>query len=197
MSHPLTYDTLPAHSQLRREFAQGVLKIIAAAEEPGPLVRRAALIRSALPAALICFVTLVIGLAVFGAMYVSHRASMPQWMSLVLAIIFSVFCVALFTFTWRIQYSSRLHAAATALRQTTVLAAAPGRLLIETSGPLGSASYDLKGRLNFRMHRGDSDRPIDSLQIVHSDGTVIHVLWGRDEAELDWVARAIASAMQS
>jgi hypothetical protein len=197
MSHPLTYDTLPAHSQLRREYVDGVTKIIAAPEEPGPLVRRGAMVRSALPAAVICVGTLAVGLAVFGATYSAHRASMPQWMSIVLAIAFFIFCFALFALTWRIQYSSRFLAAQRALQQTTILAASRGRLLIETSGPLGAASYDLKNIHSFRKGRGEQMRPIDCLEIALSDGTLIHVLWGRDEVELDWVARALRSAITS
>src|SRR3954464_6632126 len=184
MSHRLTYDTLPAHSQLHREYADGVVKIIAAPEEPGPLVRRAALRRSALPAALIWFATIVVGFAVFGATYLSHRPFMPDWMSLALGIAFTVFCVALFLLAWRIHYAARLSAAQRALRQSTVLAASPGRLLIETSGPTGTARYDLKHSVaapsirTFRRGRCELDRPVDCLEIVLSDGTLIHVLPG-------------------
>ncbi|HWP39447.1 MAG TPA: hypothetical protein VNL70_00880, partial [Tepidisphaeraceae bacterium] len=85
MPHALDYDTLPPHSRLRREFAAGVLTIVAAAEEPGPLVRRTALQRSAVPAALLFVITLLVGMAVFGAVFQSHRRLMSGLTLLALA----------------------------------------------------------------------------------------------------------------
>jgi len=201
MPHALDYDTLPPHSRLRREFADGVLTIIAAAEEPGPLVRRTALHRSAVAAAILFLMTLLVGLAVFGAVFQAHRRLMSQATLLALGTAALVFCVALFALIWRLQYLRRLDAAARALRQNTVLAASAGRLLIQTSGPFGSASYDLRNQADrptvraLRLGRCGSDRLVDCLEILLSDGTRIHILPGRDSAELRWVAAAIARAL--
>jgi len=190
MSHLLTYDTQPPHSRLKRELRDGVLRIIAEAEEPGPLVRRAALLRAAVPASLICFVVLLVGLATFGGMYQVNRRSMSSAMSLVLITAFVVFCGALFALVWRTQYAARLDACGKALRQNTLLAASPGRLLIESAGPNGSSSLDLNGTVrSFRL--GRCDPYVDCLQILLSDAARINVLAGRDEVELRWVAQAI------
>jgi hypothetical protein len=117
---------------------------------------------------------------------------------------FIVFCAALFALVWRAQYASRLDAAASALRQATVLAASAGRLIIETSGPLGTTSHDLKQCRGseartiraFRLARCDRQRRVDCLQVLLSDGTTIHVLPGRDVVELKWVATALRSAIE-
>jgi hypothetical protein len=192
----LEYDTLPAHSRLRREFADGVLKITAAAETPGPLVRRAALFRSALPAAMICFATLVIGFAVFGSMYMTNRALMPWPLSFSLFGAFVVLCMSLFAFVWRIQYSVRLEAAERALKQNTILAASVGRLLIETNGPFGAASHDLAAVHGIRRGSTSDARPVSCLEIVLTNGSSIRVLPGRDEAELRWVALALTQTLR-
>ncbi|WP_428940193.1 hypothetical protein [Fontivita pretiosa] len=203
MPHALDYDTLPPHSRLRREFSDGVLTIIAAAEEPGPLVRRTALHRSAVFAAILFLITLLVGLLVFGAVFQAHRRLMSQTTMLTLGVAALVFCVALFALIWRLQYLSRLDAAARALRQNTVLAASAGRLLIETSGPFGSAGYDLRNQEGqqavraLRLGRCGGDRPVDCLEILLGEGTRIHILPGRDSAELRWVAAAIARAIRN
>jgi hypothetical protein len=193
---PLTYDTLPPHSRLHRDFADGILQISAAAEEPGPLVRRAALIRSALPAAMISVVVLVVGFAVFGSMYLANRRLMPGWLSLALGLIFIVLCAALFTLVWRIQYSSHLERIEKALRQSTIIAASPGRLLIETDGPFGAASHELRSDLrSLGVIPCAVDPHLDCLQIGLVNGTRIELLAGRDRVELDWVARQLISTV--
>jgi hypothetical protein len=193
---PLTYDTLPPHSRLRREFADGVLKIIAAVEEPGPLVRRAALLHTALPAAMISVAALLVGFAIFGSMYLVNRRLMPEWLSLVLGAAFVVVCAALFALVWRIRYTSRLERIEKALRQSTIIAASFGRLLIETDGPFGAASHDLRSDLRgIGVVSCSTDSNLECLRIGLMDGTRIEILAGRDRIELDWVARQLVSTV--
>ena len=202
MSHQLTYDNLPSHSRLQREYVDGVLKITAGSEEPGPLVRRAALLRAAVPASLICFCTLVVGLAIFGATYEEHRRYMSSALSAALFIAFVVFCAALLALVWRIQFAARIEAVETALRQTTILAASRGRLIVESSGPFGAVSHDVKFDSPDRaldsilLSRCDDRFQIGILEIVLKDGARIRVLPGRDDTELRWVANALLSAIR-
>ncbi len=194
MTHSLDYDTLPPHSRLRREFADGILKITAAPEEPGPLVRRAAIIGAAFPASLICALVLLLGFAVFGAMYESHRRYISTMQSYVLLGAFVIFCSAIFALIWRIQYTQRFEAAQNALNQTTILAGSKGRLIVETTGPLGTVSYDWSNVVSeIRVARGAQN--MSFLEIELTDGNRFQILTGRDEVELQWVARAIQSAI--
>jgi hypothetical protein len=196
MPRTLTYDTLPAHSRLRREFDGGLLKLIAGAEEPGPLVRRAALLRSAVPAAWICLAVLLVGLATFGATYHAHRRLMPTTLSIVLFCAYLIFCAALFALVWRAQYAGRIEAAQKALQQNTLIAASAGRIVIETAGPMGEASHDLAGHIRgIRLGRCDDPHRLDCLQIVLEDGTSIQMFAGRDEVELRWLARTLRSVV--
>jgi hypothetical protein len=196
MSPTLTYDTLPAHSRLRRDFESGMLKLTASAEEPGPLVKRAALLRAAVPAAWICFAVLLVGLAMFGATYQAHRRLMPAALSIVLLGAYVTFCAALFALVWRAQYSARIDAAGKALQQNTLIAAAPGRIIVETAGPMGQASHELVGHIRgLGLGHCDDLHRLDCLQIVMDDGTSIRIFAGRDEAELKWVARTLTSVV--
>jgi hypothetical protein len=198
MSHALTYDTLPAHSTLRREFVDGVLKLTAGAEEPGPLVRRAALVRASIAAAWICVAVLLVGFAAFGATYQAHRRLMSWSMSVALCTAFMVFVAMLFLLVLRAQYSARLDLARRALQQNTTIAASPGRLIIETAGPMGSGSYDIRRGLRaLRVARAQSLHWFDCLEVLLDDGTSVRLLAGRDVGELNWVARALQSAVTS
>jgi hypothetical protein len=122
--------------------------------------------------------------------------------SAALFVAFTMVCAALFAFVWRVQFIAQLHAAERALQQNTMIAASAGKLRIETSGPFGSASYDLRaadghsgidGLGKGRTHR--QSPAVDCLKIMMRDGTSIHILPGRDEAELRWVAQAVGSAL--
>lgn len=194
MTRTLDYDTLPPHSQLRREIVEGGLKITALPEEPGPLVRRAARIDAAFPAALICAIVLMLGFAVFGAAYESNRRFMPGVLSGVLLCAFIIFCAALFALIWRTQYALRIETAQNALKQMTILAASQGRLVVETQGPLGSMSHDLRDSIvDIQVLRSGSSQ---YLEIELKDGGHVELLEGRDEIELNWVMRALKSAIR-
>lgn len=197
MPHALTYDNLPAHSRLRREFEEGVLKIVATPEEPGPLVRREALLATALTASLATFLALVIGALVFGPLYLNARRTMPTALSAILLVASVVFYAAMFSFAWRIRYVTRITAAQRALQQTTLLAASKQRLIIETTGPCGAASHDLAtdSVLGICVASLDGATALPCVEIHLRDSTQIPILPGRDEVELAWVARTIEHVM--
>jgi hypothetical protein len=203
MSHALTYDTFPPHSNLRREIVGDGITITAAAEEPNPQVRRVQLQRAAFSGALLSGALLAAFILAIASTYVAHRRYMDAPLFAALVIAFIVFCGAMFAFIWRVQYAARIDALERALRQTTILAATPGKLLIETAGPFGQASYELLGFVenesrsvvDFRRGRCGGGRPVDCLEIVLADGKTIHVLPGRDEAELRWVVRTLRGAV--
>ena len=202
MTHALTYDTLPPHSTLRREIVGGVLKITAAAEEPSDVARRDARLRAALPAAMLSGALLVAFLAAIGSTFMSNRRNIGSGLMIVLFVAFAVFCAALFLLVWRAQYAARVEALERAFQQTTILAASPGRLLIETSGPLGQESQELRtsrdvksnGELvGMRLSRGGYIVCIDVLVSDRTD--CLPVLCGRSEAELRWVLRNLEAAI--
>lgn len=201
MPHALTYDTLPSHSRIRREVVDGVLRITASAEEPGPMVRRAALNRSAVPAGLISGLGLLSCVAVFGVLFQTNRRTLGTELTGLLDIAFLIFCVALFALIWRVHYFSRLDAVQSALKQTTILAAMKDRLIIETSGPAGTASHDLYVQgtaptiVSIAIETCDERKYVDCLLIALSDGTRIPLLPGRDLDELRWVSRAVKEAI--
>lgn len=196
MPHVLTYDTLPPHSTLRREISDDVVKITAAAEEPGSHAKRIELQRAALSAALLSGALLVGFILAIGSTYRAHRGYMGAGLFTVLVVAFAVFCAALFLLLWKMQYASRIDALERAFRQTTILAASPGRLLIETAGPFGQASHDLDGStLSFRRGRWRVEKPVDCLDVMVGDDRIIQVLPGRDEAELRWVARTLRTTI--
>lgn len=188
MPHALTYDTQPPHSRVRREIEAGVLKLTILPEEPGPVIRRLILFRSAIPAALICCGVLLLCLAVFGGLFLTNRRGFSIELMLTLVLAFIIFCIALFAFIWRIQYYTHLDRCRTALKQTTLIAASIGRLIIESAGPGGSASHDLHD-VQAIVRNGDR------IQIVRNQGPAISILHERDPAELSWIARALSAAL--
>ena len=195
MTHVLPYDTFPPHSSLRREVSDGCIKITAAAEEPGTRARRLELQRAALGGALLSAALLAAFVLAVASTYLAHRRYMGFWLFTVLVASFVVFCAALFLLMWRAAYAARIEKLERALRQTTILVASPGRLLVETAGPFGQQSYDLCTRAGgpYRvsdLRLGSIERH-NCLLIVLATGQLIHVLPGRDDAELNWVARTL------
>lgn len=196
MPHPLTYDNLPAGSTLRREVSGEVLTIGAAAQEPDAQMKRQARLRSALPAAMLSGAVLIACIAAFGSTYLQHRRHIGAAMGAVLFIAFVVFCAALFLFIWRAQFSSRIDVLERALKQTTILAASPGRLLIESTGPLGQVSHDLPtDALVIRVARSAAHPSLSCLEIIARDHAPLQLLSGREESELRWITRALIRAL--
>jgi hypothetical protein len=197
MSHPLTYDTLPQHSTLRREVEAGVLKVIAATQEPDARMKRLSRTRSAVPAALLSGALLLAFVAALASTYLSHRRYIGAGLGTLLFASFVIFFGALFLLVWKSQYAARIGGLERALRQATIIAASPGRLSIETTGPLGAASHDLLAtELALRVGRCTSHPNLACLQILRPNRIPLQLLAGRDDAELQWVARAVGSALR-
>jgi hypothetical protein len=188
MTHALTYDTFPPHSSLRREVLNGSIKITAAAEEPGAHARRAALQRAACAGALLSGALLAAFVLAIASTYLAHRRYMGFWLFVVLVTAFVVFCGALFLLMWRAAYAARLEKLERAMKQTTILVASPGRLLVETAGPFGQASHDINQVLDLRRGKLEG---LSCLEILPATGQRVLVLPGRDESELHWVARTL------
>ena len=193
MTHVLTYDTFPPHSSLRREVGDGVITITAAAEEPGAHARRVELQRAACAGALLSGGLLAAFVLAVASTYLEHRRYIGFWLFVVLIAAFVVFCAALFLLMWRAAYAARLEKLERAMKQTTILVASPGRLLVETAGPFGQASHAIERALDFRRGRLDGYR---CLEILAPGGERVHVLPGRDDAELHWVARTLRSTVR-
>jgi hypothetical protein len=188
MTHALTYDTFPPHSSLRREVSDGAIKITAAAEELSARARGVELQRAALGGALLSAALLAAFVLAVASTYLAHRRYMGSWLFAVLVGAFVVFCGALFLLMWRAAYAARIERLERAMRQTTILVAAQGHLLVETAGPLGQASHDFRHVDDLRRGRIDGQ---DCLEILVPNRDPVRVLAGRDDAELHWVARTL------
>lgn len=201
MSQLLTYDNLPPHSRLIREMGRDTLTLTARPEEPGPFLRKTLLRRAAVKSAGISAVVIALLLLIFGRMYLDHRRGMSASISLMLEVAFIIFCIAAYALAWRVHYSKLLDDWGKLLQQTTIVAASPGRLFIETSGPLGAASHQIYSDSPAGVDRLEisqlKDHPgISCLDIVRKDGTRTQILPARDETELRWVAHVLSTAIQ-
>jgi len=200
MADGLTYDNLPAGSSVLREYVDGGLRVTAPAGEVSSALRRLTARRAAVPAAVITAAALLLCMLAFGSTALGHRNLLPWWWP----ILFGLFCAALFLFVWQVRYVNQLDALERALAQNTIIAARHGRLLIESSGPLGAASVDLPReqiaaigvRYNHRRGQWGQEQPIDCLAIVPRQGEVLLVLGGRLPDELLWVRDALLSALE-
>src|SRR4051794_10522390 len=97
----LTYDHLPAHSELVRELSAlesgGVeLKIVSPAREPSRHIRGLIARETAIPAALVCILILTIFFMMFATPIMQAIGVRTRTMSVSIALIFSIFCAALF-----------------------------------------------------------------------------------------------------
>jgi hypothetical protein len=196
--HVLTYDTLPSHSRLRREvLPDGTLTILAPAEEPGPLARRAAEVTSAWTAGFVTVGLLAVAIGMLYPVFAARVRLLPSGLSTLLLVSIGAFAVALFLLLWKIDSSTRIEKLVHALDRSTALAASRGRLLIETASRDGARSE----RIEF------DDRPVEirvvmwgnkfmcCLAVKTGDG-VVRMLPGRDYDELVWVARELRRVIE-
>jgi hypothetical protein len=196
MTHSLTYDTLPPHSTLRREVgSDGVIKIIAAAEEPNDPTRSLVRRRTAIPAALLAAALLFVFIAALAMIASGNRANVLAGPMAVLAIAFTVFCAALFLFVWRNAYASQLDATARARQQATVLAISHNRMWIESAGPFGASSHELEAIVELRVARFGLSPAVNCLELRTASDQRIHVFPGREREELLWICRTIQNVI--
>ena len=197
MSAPaLTYDNLPPHSALLREYTDDSITITAAAREPDPHLKRGLLRRAAPYAAVVSALLLFICGIVFGPMAYAHRNFLPGWTGILAA----VFSGLLFVFVWRVRYFSLIDETTRALSGNTILTARPEQFLIEFSDASGTLSWDLSPSqiqdisVTRNVRRGvwlKETPPLDGLRITVRDGPCFSVLVGREISELRWVARTL------
>jgi hypothetical protein len=189
----LTYDNTPAGSTLLREYVDdgaGVI-ITAAAREPDPLTRRRLRKRAAIPAAWISAAVVVLCAAIFAKQAYANRNMLPWWTGALAAL----FGGALFIFVWQVRYLGLLESSRMALTQNSIIAVRRRRLLIESSGPLGTHSEDLllDQIADVRVASGlippsaRDHSPHDGIAIRLNDGRVVVALLGRTSSELRWV----------
>jgi hypothetical protein len=193
----LSYDDLPPGSDIRREFIEWGVRISVPAGEPS----RAAL-REAAYSALISGAGIGAGIVVFAAgMFIyGVRVNRVSGVPLLWArAFFAVFCAAVVLLVAWVRYGMIADALRAGRRQSTALAAENGRLIIETAGPFGVASYDIAGErirsiaagaARLQDDRGNVRR-VRCLTILLSDGWSIALLPGRSVRELMWVEGAV------
>ncbi|MGH7179898.1 MAG: hypothetical protein ACREJC_21155 [Tepidisphaeraceae bacterium] len=194
MPHALTYDTLPCHSTLRREIVGQTLKVLSPAGEPGPLARRAAARRTALSAALITLLDLLVGLLLIGPLLQERWRRMNNWLAAAVLMLLAVVGLALFLLVWKALFTRRIGAVEAAFQESTALAVEPGRLLVETTGPSGDHSALAWAYPAIRRSRWKHG-PVICLELTLPDGRAIQILPGRDDSELRWIEGAIRQFM--
>jgi hypothetical protein len=206
----LSYDDLPLGSDLQREYHPSsgqpgttVTITVPGGEIPPDLRRResrASMVRAAAVAAVL---VLILGFAAFGV-YRDNLRRLGPGLRLGAQALAITFTVCLFLLVWRIDRDTRLEAFGKARRQATVLHANRYGLLAETTGPFGQASHRIAvGRIRAlavaRVALHDVGPPSVALRwlVVHLDsGPSLHLLPGREEAEIRWVMQSVERALQ-
>ena len=198
----LPYDSLPPGSDIRREFVGDTLRITIPAADPPPAVMKQVAYDALASGATSSWALLLLACVAF---YLGIRANRISGPVLLWAwAFFAIFCAAIVMLVSWIRYGILLDALRIARRQTTLIAVTPQRLMIETSGPFATASYDLPRDLIHRLRmrvtilRDDRARPwrVRTLAISLRDGRVIHLLPGRDGRELDSVLAVLQQTLR-
>jgi hypothetical protein len=212
---PLAYDDLPPGSDLRREYGGGdgvggggnaggddrTVKIIVPAGEPPAPAMKIALYDSFASGTRASWALLLLSFLLFSMGLRNNRIS---GVSLAWAwAFFAIFCAALVLLVVWVRYGMTLDAIRIGREQMTILAATPTRLVIETTGPFGVASYnfprDKLTALTIRrgVLRDDRNLPrrVLHLAISLADGRTICLLPGRDARELQWVRGTVGETM--
>ena len=153
-------------------------------------------------AAVAAVLVLILGFAAFGV-YRDNLRRLDPGLRLGAQALAVAFTVGLFLLAWRIDRDARLDALGKARRQSTVLHADRHELLVETAGPYGQASHRLAGERirGFTVARivpHDAGLLLIALPwlVVHlDDGPSLHLLPGREAAEIQWVILSVQRAL--
>ena len=202
---PLAYDDLPPGSDIRREYIGDgdarEVKIVVPAGEPPAAARKSVLFDAFASGARASWALLLLALLLFQLGLRNNRiggvALTWAWL------FFGIFCGALVLLVAWVRYGVMLDSLRIGREQMTVIAATPARLLIETAGPFGVASYDLAREKITSMTvasgvlRDDRNLPRRLLHIAISliDGRTILILPGRDARELRWICAGTVQAL--
>jgi hypothetical protein len=203
---PLAYDDLPPGSDIRREYiGDGIareVKIIVPAGEPPSAARQGVLFDAFASGARASWALLALAFLLFQLGLRNNRiggvALTWAWL------FFGIFCAALVLLVAWVRYGMMLDSLRIGREQMTVIAATPARLLIETAGPFGVASYDFPRETIASITTGsgvlrdDRNLPRRLLHITIAlvDGRSVFILPGRDARELRWIAAAVREPMQ-
>jgi hypothetical protein len=207
---PLAYDDLPPGSDIRRDLIDpadprgpAVYLTVPASSDLPPAVARQAMLDALAASIPLSVLLLGVSYAAFAAGLRINRIAGPTlpwaWG------FFAIFCVALAGLVAWVRYGVMIDALRLGREQATVLAATPARLVVETSGPFGVASYDLPAdrvaslmpaRGPIRDERGESRR-LWHLAVELTDARSIRLLPGRDERELRWVCGMVGRLLAS
>src|SRR4051812_44726896 len=192
---PLAYDDLPPGSDIRRErdVAGGAggasVRIVVPAGAPSRRVRRRTLTDALARGAVESVPLLIIAIAVFAVGLYRQRVSGRL---LMLAYgFFAIFCAALVALVVWVRFGEMSDALRAGRRQMTILVATPARLLVETSGPFGTAGYDFPADVVIDVQIAHGPliddlglrRRVNHLTLQLKDGRTIRLLPGRDRAE--------------
>ena len=197
----LAYDDLPPGSDIRRELLPGQVKITVPAGGPSPVVRRQTLHAALASGAAASWALLLLA---FVAFMIGLRANRIAGPALVWAwAFFAVFCSALVLLVAWVRYGMMLDALRAGRRQTTIIVATAERLLSETAGPFGVASYDFPAASLRRLSvtrgvlRDDLAQPrrVWRLAIHLTDGRTFYLLPGRDRRELEWTVAILTRTL--
>lgn len=202
----LSYDDLPPGSDIRRDLSDddepSVYLTVPATPDPPPAVIKQALVEAIISSLPLSVALLLASLGVFFAGLRINGISGPTlpwaW------VFFATFCIALVGLVVWVRFGVLTDACRLAREQATVLAATPKRLVIETTGPFGVASYDLpaqhvqqltvaRSAIHDTRHHA---RRLWHLAIGLSDGRQILILPGRDVRELRWVSGTVGRVLR-
>jgi hypothetical protein len=195
----LAYDGLPLDSDIRHEHSPGLVRITIPAGEPS-----ATALKQAKQGALIDATWISLGFMMLGSvlLLVFIRGNRIDGIESIIAwVSFGVLCAACVLLIASAFYISRRTDLIASRQQMSVIAATPERLLIETTGPLGTMSEDLPAETIRLIHlkqgswkdRKRREYTMRYLRVYCTDGTMIDILPGRDRSELLSIARAIAA----
>ena len=198
-AHALVYNELPTGSDIRREYGPGgAVTITAPAGEPSAAARRAAAYSTGISSAAVCGIGLLALLWVGSAMSPSFQR-LDAELRVMAMVLFGVFCAGVFVLVWKVYYAARLDVLVELCREASILHANNQRLLVETTGPRGNRSFEVKSAevRCVSVAGGHSSRsPVPYVNVERSDGSLLRLLPGRHPAELHWVAATVSHALR-
>lgn len=195
----LEYDELPPGSDIKREFAPSGVTITVPAGDVPPAALRAASFEAMRFAAGVS--TVIMGLGVAAAVAAGELGRMDVRWRLAAMGLTAVIGLGLFALAWRGRYAAKVEALNEARRQATVLHVTPGRLLVETTGPLGSGSHELAKSRVVRVRVGSDsagragDVSLRCLWLDRLGAPPLRLLIGREASELRWIAATVAQTL--
>jgi hypothetical protein len=199
----LSYDDLPEGSQLRRTVdADGGVTISAPAGELSAAVRRSIARAAIIPASQALGLCVLIGGLLVLVAIRSNRIDHPG-LRLAAVAALAALAAGLFLLSWWGEYTLHALAMQSARRESTLLYANAGRLLVETAraGTGRSFAIDtarisgIAAVVEPETGQGRLRSPrVAYLKLLLSDGTSHRLLGGHHMAELRWVAAVLSQA---